>query len=169
MVPSGFLFFFYVTVYRVICMLYYLPKNARLKISNIIRSRLAGRSRRYSMRARTRVCDACISVYLLYYIFIYYDAHIVLVRILYNSVSIVIFFVIFIILIYALFFCYRCVFEQVDTETATVAADGASQRHLPHVSLSAGVRQMVLSQRSHVFRHQNRRVAAVQLRVSTLR
>lgn len=53
-----------------------------------------------------------------------------------------------------------------DTEAAAADAHAAAKHHIPHVQVSARVRRLVLPERCDVFYGENRRFAAVQLRVS---
>lgn len=59
-------------------------------------------------------------------------------------------------------------FEPEHPEAEAAVADSPAQHNIPHVRLSARVRRLLLPQRRHLLHRQDRRVPALQLRVSTL-
>ena len=64
---------------------------------------------------------------------------------------------------------FRGMLQPVDPEAAPAACThGAPQHHIPHVPLSAGLQHLVLPERGHLLHSQDRRLSAVQLRVSIL-
>lgn len=62
--------------------------------------------------------------------------------------------------------CSRGMFEPIHPQAQTAVADSSAQHNIPHVRLSPGVRGLLLPQRRHLLHSQDRRVAALQLRVS---
>lgn len=62
--------------------------------------------------------------------------------------------------------CCRGMFESIHTEAQAPVADRAAQHNIPHVRLSVAVRRLLLPQRRHLLHSEDRRVAALQLRVS---
>ncbi|KAG8249315.1 hypothetical protein J6590_022300 [Homalodisca vitripennis] len=64
--------------------------------------------------------------------------------------------------------CYRGMFEPIYPQTEAAVAHPSAQYNIPHVRLSACVRRLLLPQRGHLLHRQDRRVAALQLRVKTM-
>lgn len=58
-------------------------------------------------------------------------------------------------------------FESKHPEAEAAVADPPAQHNIPYVRLSARVRRLLLPQRRHLLHRQDRRVPALQLRVST--
>lgn len=59
-------------------------------------------------------------------------------------------------------------FESFNAETEAAFPDSEAQHNIPHVRMLAGLCSVVLSERRYLFHRQNRRVATLQLRVSTI-
>lgn len=62
--------------------------------------------------------------------------------------------------------CYRGMFESIHPQAEASVAHPQAQHNIPHVRVSACVRRLLLSQRCHLLHRQDRRVPALQLRVS---
>ncbi len=68
-------------------------------------------------------------------------------------------------------FLRRCVFQSFDADAPAPDAAGyvhSPQHHIPDLRVSAGLRCLVLPQRRYLLHRQDRRVVAVQLRVSVV-
>jgi hypothetical protein len=57
--------------------------------------------------------------------------------------------------------------QPVDPQAPATGPHSTPQHHIPYISLPTGVQYLVLPERSHLLHRQDRRLLALQLRVST--
>lgn len=62
---------------------------------------------------------------------------------------------------------FRGMLQPVDPEAPAACAHGSPEHHIPHLPLSAGLQHLVLPERGHLLHGQDRRLLALQLRVSS--
>jgi hypothetical protein len=66
-----------------------------------------------------------------------------------------------------IFLVCRGMLQPIDPEAPAACAHGSPEHHIPHFPLSAGLQHVVLPERGHLLHGQDRRLPALQLRVST--